>query len=378
LKEILKVNIKGNDEMKLTVKKDKLFKALQKVTNIIGSKSTLPVLGNVLFEAKGNQLTLTSTDLEIRITTTIEAQVEREGRTTIPAKKISSLVARFIDDSVLLDCNEKHHTDIVCGSAKFKLFGLQPDDFPVAPEFTPIKTLKFKEADLLRIMDQISYAVSLDDSRKVLHGILCSVKDNTFTAVATDGKRLALVEKLPLSFTGAEGDSIVPLKSAAELKRVLEKEGEVTLEMGDKQARFKTSGVEIFTKLIEGNYPNYRQVIPAAFTKTIDIPVKDFIAKLELVSIALADTSAFIKLIFEEGKLNFSAASNNVGEGADSIAINYSGDRMEISFNPVFLADPFKHTDADKIHMKLNDAFSPVAIESGDGFLYVIMPMRNR
>jgi len=364
--------------MKLTVKKDQLQKALQKVTNIIGSKSTLPVLGNVLFEAANGKLILTTTDLEIRITTILEASVEREGKTTIPAKKISMLVSKFIDDDVSLDCDEKHHTEIVCGTAKFKLLGLPDDDFPSPVDFAPLKNIKFKESDFLRILDQISYAVSLDDSRKVLHGILCSVKDNTFTAVATDGKRLALVERVPDEFTGQEGDTIVPLKSANELKRVLEKEGEVTLELGEKQARFKTASVEIFTKLIEGNYPNYRQVIPSGFTKSVEIPVKTFVSKLELVSIALADSSAFIKLEFGDSKLKFMAASNNVGEGADYIDIDYTDEVVDISFNPAFLADPFRHSDADKIIMKLNDSFSPVALESGDGFLYVIMPMRNR
>jgi len=364
--------------MKLTVKKDKLQKALGKVCNIIGSKSTLPVLANVLFEAKGGILTLTTTDLELRITTSVEANIEREGITTIPAKRISSLVGKFIDENVLLDCNEKHHTDIVCGTAKFKLLGLPPDDFPTPVEFAPIKQIKFKEVDFNRILDQISYAVSLDDSRKVLHGILCSVNENAFTAVATDGKRLALVERAPDEFSGQEGDTIVPLKSANELKRILEKDGDVVLEFGEKQARFRTGRVEIFTKLIEGNYPNYRQVIPASFSKTVEIPVKDFISKLELVSIALSDNSAFIKMSFENGKLNLMAASNTVGEGADYINVGYEGEKIDISFNPAFLADPFRHTDADKINLKMNDGFSPVALESGDGFLYVIMPMRNR
>ena len=365
--------------MKLTVKKDKLQKALQKVINIIGSKSTLPVLSNVLFEAEGSRLTLTTTDLEMRITTSVEAEIERDGRTTIPAKKISLLVSKFIGDTVCLDCNENHHTDIICGTAHFKLLGLPADDFPMPADFVALKKIKFKEADFLRALDQISYAVSLDDSRKVLHGILFSIKDGTFTAVATDGKRLALVEKVAEDFEGQEGETIVPLKSANELKRILEKEGgEVVLEFGDKQGRFSTDKFEIFTKLIEGSYPNYRQVIPASFSKVVEIPVSDFIAKLELVSIALADNSAFIKMIYEEGKLMFSATSSNVGEGADYINVDYSGEKMEISFNPVFLADPFRHTDADKINMKLNDNFSPVGIESGDGFLYVIMPMRNR
>ena len=284
----------------------------------------------------------------------------------------------FIDENVLLDCNEKHHTDIVCGTAKFKLLGLPPDDFPAPVEFAPIKQIKFKAIDFNRILDQISYAVSLDDSRKVLHGILCSVNENTFTAVATDGKRLALVERTPDEFSGQEGDTIIPLKSANELKRILEKEGEVVLELGEKQARFRTGRVDIFTKLIEGNYPNYRQVIPANFTKQVEIPVADFISRLELVSIALSDSSAFIKMTFEDGKLSLTATSTSVGEGADYINVNYQGEKVEISFNPAFLADPFRHTDADKIIMKMNDGFSPVALESGDGFLYVIMPMRNR
>jgi DNA polymerase-3 subunit beta len=223
--------------MKLTVKKENFIQAVQKVINIIANRSTLPVLANILLEAKGSILTLTTTDLEIRITNSLEANVEREGKTTIPAKKLAALLSHFLADDVLLDCNEKHHTKITCGTSEFKLLGLSDEDFPPAAEFPSVCNIKFKEIDFKKMLDRISYAVSLDDTRKVLHGILCSVKENTVTAVATDGKRLALVEKVAEEITGSEGDTIIPLKAANEVKRILDnKDGIVHLELGEKQA----------------------------------------------------------------------------------------------------------------------------------------------
>ncbi len=364
--------------MKLSIGKDKFLKAIQKVINIIGNRSTLPVLGNVLLEADGNALTLTTTDLEIRITTKLEAAVEQSGRTTVPAKKLHALVSRFIGDTVCISSNDKNQVEIQCGTSNFKLLGLPADDFPVPVDFASKKQIKFKETDFSKMLDQISYAVSLDDTRKVLHGILFSVKENTITAVATDGKRLALVEKVPESFSGDEGDTIIPLKTAVEIKRLLDGTGIVTIEIGEKQASFKTETVLLTTKLIEGNYPNYRQVIPASFSKVFEVPAATFLAKLELVSLALSDSSSFMIVKFDNNRLTFEASSNNIGEGNDYIDIDYKENRIDISFNPSFLADPFRHCDADKIKMKINDGFSPVAIEGGEGFLYVIMPMRNR
>lgn len=364
--------------MKLSVNKDNFLKALQKVTNIIGSKSTLPVLANVLLEAEGKTLTLTTTDLELRITTKIDANIEREGKTTIRAKKLLMMVSKFIGENISMDCNEKHHTEIKCGTSKFTLLGLSADDFPMPVVFQGVRKFKLRQAELSRVLDQISYAVSLDDSRKVLHGILCSLKDNTFTSVATDGKRLALVEKIVDDYSGIDGDAIVPLKSANEIKRLMDKEGEVIIQIGEKQASFETASMLVTTKLIEGNYPNYRQVIPVSFTKKVEIPTQQFLYKLELVATALSETNSFIKITFDINKLVFEASSTEVGEGNDYIDIVYNDEKITISFNPEFIADPFKHSDADKVVLKMNDGMNPIAVEGGDGFLYVIMPMRNK
>lgn len=364
--------------MKIIVEREKFIKALQKVSNIIGSRSTLPVLANVLMETQNGKLVLTTTDLEIRITTSVEAEIISEGKTTMPAKKLFTLASKFTGDKIDFSCNENNHADIVCGTSNVKLLGLATDDFPTLIEFESRKSLKFKEVDFARMLDQISYSVSLDETRKVLHGILCSIKENNVTMVATDGKRLALSEKVPESFEGEDGDTIIPLKTALEIKRLLGGDGLVTINFAEKQIEFVTETVTVISKLIEGNYPNYRQVIPGSFSKIVEIPTSEMLSKLDLVSAALADNSSYIVLTLENDMLQLEGSSTSIGEVKDYIKVEYNGDKLDVSFNPTFLSDPLKHSDSDKVKMKLNDGFSPVAIEGNDGFLYVIMPMRNR
>jgi len=221
--------------MKIKVQKDSFLKSLQKVSNIIGNRTTLPVLANVLMEAADGKLTLTTTDLEIRLTTTLEAEIEEPGRTTLPAKKLVGLVAKFRQDTVSISSNENFHSEVKCGTASIMLLGLNPDDFPTKPEVDVKRTLKMKQAELSAILDRISYAVSAEDSRKVLQGILLSIKESKITAVATDGKRLALVERpLEEAPTGEDGDLIVTLKAANEVKRILDTEGDLTIEICEK------------------------------------------------------------------------------------------------------------------------------------------------
>ena len=221
--------------------------------------------------------------------------------------------------------------------------------------------------------------ISIADSRKVLQGIFFSIRDGKITAVATDGKRLALVEKmLDESVADASSDIIVTLKSATELKRIIEKDGDVSVEIGENQIKFCLDQTVITSKLIEGTYPNYKQVIPPAFKKVITVPCDQFVYAMEILSVTLAETtSPTIKLTFQNNKLVFEANSN-IGEGSESIDVEYNDEEMSASFNPNFLLDPFKHLSADTVTLKINDVVSPIAIESGDGFLYVIMPMRNK
>jgi len=367
--------------MKFTVNREKLQKALQKVGSIITARSfsMMPLLGNVLMEAKEDgKLVLTTTDLEVRISTSIEAQVEEAGRSTAPARKLASLVGCLDGTEVKFDIDAEDHIKISCSTGRYKLLGLPAADFPENNDFAKVRELKFKSCDLKRMIGSIAYSVSVDDSRKVLTGVMLSCRESMVTLVATDGKRMAMQEKAPESMDGSDGDTIIPLKAINEVRRMLEGDAEVVLRIGDKQCAFTTAEFELVTKLIEGQYPNYRQVVPASFKETIELPVGTLLSKLETVSLLLSESSSFVILRFEDNKLILQAASSEVGEANDYIEIAYTGEPFDISLNPVFLADPLRNTDMEKISFKVNDPINPVAMETTDGFLYVIMPIRKR
>ncbi len=362
--------------MKFTVSREKFLKALQKVQSTIGNRNTLAILGNVLVEASGNMVSLTTTDLEIRIVTRLEATVEVEGATTIPAKRLLALVSNFEDAMVTVTSDERYHAEIVCGTSCFKLLGIAPEDFPAESELNVLRTITFKGAELKRMLGQIIYAITLNDSRKVLHGMLFSMRENLVTMVATDSKRLAMTERNVENVSGSNGDCIIPLMAAQEIKRQANPQEDVTLEIGEKSARFSGGDTVLTTKLIEGNYPNYRQVIPADFQQQIPIASSALLGKIELVSEVL-DKTGCVVLNFTEGKLELRAANSEIGEGSAELPVEFTGEPLTASFNPDFLADPLRFADCEIMTFKMNDGFSPVAIDGGDGFVYVIMPMRH-
>ena len=363
--------------MKLVVNRQQLAEALNKVSGVNGSKSMLPVLANVLLECKENKLMLTTTDLEIRVTTSIEALVEIDGKTTLPVKKFKDLISKLKDDNVNIESNENFHTFIKCGTTNVRLNGMSYEDFPAPVTFIPIRTFKINGNELARTISRIIYAINIEEQRKVLHGILLSVNENMFTTVATDARRLALVETVLDEYSGQEGDAILPLKSAAELKNLAKGE-EVTIEIGENQAMFRCGKTIMTAKLIEGNFPNYRQIIPASFSKKVEnINTDSFLAALNTAAITLPDIDGIIKLIFENEKLSFNAINSDIGEGNDYIKISYPYETMTVSFNYRYLREPLQNIDSDNITIKMNNDSSPFTIESNDGFLYIIMPIRK-
>ena len=364
--------------MKFTVDRLKLQKALQRVGNIIGSRSMLPLLGNVLITASENGLELSTTDLELRLVTTVEAEVAEGGTTTLPARKLASLIGSFSAEKVDFEIDEKDFARIVCGTAKFTLLGLSAADFPEALAFDPVREIRLKESLFKRMIGSISYAVSVDDSRKVLTGVLLSIRENTMTLVATDGKRMAMQESSPDSVNGGDGDAIIPLKAMSELRRLLDGDEQLVIEVGEKLCRFTCAGVTLTSKLIEGAYPNYRQVVPVKFASEVELPVQALLSKIETVALMIAGANSSIVLRFGDNQLQLQASSAEVGEGSDLLETAFEGEPFEVSFNPVFLADPLRNTDADMVRFKLNDPLSPVAIEAGEGFIYIIMPIRKK
>lgn len=364
---------------KIKVDREKLHRAVSRVGNLTNNRAILPLLSNCLIESCDNgKIKLTTTDLELRMSTSIDAEIEKEGKTTVPARKLGSLVSAISGAQLEVAADEKDHVSIKCGNGNYTLLGLSAKDFPEmeTSEFT--RKIVIKENILRKMICAISYAVSADDSRKVLTGVLFSLRGTNLVLVATDGKRMAIQNGSPESIEGGDIDVIVPLRAVNELRRVAENDSNMEIRISEKFCSFVGENFELSTKLIEGNYPDYMRVMPKSFEKEVEIPADLFKSKLQTVSLLLPDTNSCVILNLIGDKMKISASSTEVGSGEDYIDINYGKEDFEISFNPQFLIEPLNVTEKETITLKLNDPLNPVVMESDEGFSYVIMPIRKK
>jgi DNA polymerase-3 subunit beta len=367
--------------MNLTITKEQIIAGLQAVQNVVSTRTTLPILSNVLIRAEGSHVEFTATDLDVTVVCKVEAKVTKAGATTVPVKKLFGIVRELANGEIELESDEKNVTSIRSGSSFFKIHGLAADEFPPMPKFKDDKKIIVPQETIKAMMKKTSFAVSTDESRFVLNGIFISLKDHKMTLVATDGRRLALVdEEVEISEKSA-GEFIVPAKAVNELNRLLQDKGEVELIFGENQASFalkdeKGSSVLLITKLIEGNYPNYRQVIPGEAKERIALGREELLQALRRAEIMTSDKANSVKMNFSKNQLAITANSPEVGEAREMMAINYKGKDIAIAFNPRYLIDPLMALSEDEVYFELIDELSPGVVKINGPFLYVVMPMR--
>ncbi|MEA3188124.1 MAG: polymerase subunit beta [Chthoniobacter sp.] len=362
--------------MKFSVSKEKLLDGLQTVQNVVSTRTTLPILSNVLLQAADGQLRLTTTDLDVGVRGGIEAQIDKPGGTTLPARRLFNIVRELPAAEIQIDIDSKNVATIRSGPSFFKILGLPEEEFPPLPKFDNAKTFTIRQKDLRDGLKKTSYAISTDETRYVLNGILCSFKDNKLTLVATDGRRLALLD-IELEFPRSqEVDIIVPTKAVNELQRLLGEEGEVKLSVGENQVAFDLNGTLLVSKLIEGNYPNYRQVIPAEAKERITLERETFLSSVHRVSLLSSEKSNSVKLVFSKNNIDITANTPEVGEARESLPVQYKGKDFQIAFNPAFLMDPLRNLSNDEVYLDLIDEMSPGVLKIQSPFLYVLMPMR--
>jgi len=362
--------------MKFTIAKSVFLDALNQVQHVVSNRATLPILSNVLIEAHGDSLRLTTTDLDVGVTGSTPANVEKEGATTLPVKKLVSIISVLPAETVEVSVDGKNHASIRSGPSFFKIIGLGVDEFPPLPRFEEANEYKINQAVLLDALKKTSYAISTDETRYVLNGIFTSFKEGKMTLVATDGRRLAMVEN-ELEFPAShEIDIIIPTKAVQELQRLLGGEGEVLVKLTSNQIAFEANGSLLISKLIEGNYPNYRQVIPSTTSERIQIGREAFLQTVRRVSLLASDKSNSVKLVFNENSIDVTANSQDVGEANENVPVSYGGKNFAIAFNPEFLMAPLKNLQTEDVYLDLIDEMSPGVIRIDGSFLYVIMPMR--
>ena len=362
--------------MKFSVSKEKLLAGLQTVQNVVSTRTTLPILSNVLLRAADGKVHLTTTDLDVGVSGGIDAQIEKPGATTLPARRLANIVRELPAAEVEIDIDSKNVASIRCGQSFFKILGLPEEEFPPLPKFEDAKTFTIPQQALRDALKKTSYAISTDETRYVLNGILFSFKENKLTMVATDGRRLALVD-LEVEFPRSqEVEIIVPTKCVTELGRLLGDEGDAKMSVGENQVAFEIGGTLLVSKLIEGNYPNYRQVIPGEAKERITLEREMFLNAVHRVSLLSSEKSNSVKLVFTKNNIEIAANTPDVGEARESLAVAYKGRDFSIAFNPEFLQAPLRALPNDEIFLDLIDEMSPGVIKIQSPFLYVLMPMR--
>ena len=362
--------------MKFSISKDKLLEALVTVQNVVSTRTTLPILSNVLIRAEEGRLIFTTNDLDCGISTSVEAQVEKGGGTTLPARRLGGIVKELPAADVQVEVDSKNHASLRCGQSFFKMMGIAEDEFPALPKLENAKTFTLKQHDLKDALRKTNYAISTDETRYVLNGILFTFKENKLALVATDGRRLALCE-IEVEFPRSqEIDIIIPTKCVSELGRLLTEVGEVKMMVTENHVAFEANNKTLVSKLIEGNYPNYKQVIPQETRERVTIEREILLAAVRRVSLLSSEKSNSIKLIFTKNNLEIASNTPEVGEAHESLAINYKGKDIAIAFNPGFLQDPLRNLPDEEIHIDLIDEMSPGVLKIATPFLYVLMPMR--
>ncbi len=362
--------------MKFRIAKEAFLDGLQQVQHVVSTRTTLPILSNVLIEADENSLRLTTTDLDVGVSGVANAEVSKPGSTTLPVKRLANIISALPSAEIEVSVDSKNVASIKSGPSFFKIIGLPDNEFPPLADFEDAKEYRIPQTLLRNGLKKTSYAISTDETRYVLNGIFASFKEGKLTLVATDGRRLAMMDH-ELEFPSShEVDFIVPTKAVQELQRHLGTEGDLTLRLADNQVCFEIGNSIIVSKLIEGNYPNYRQVIPGESKERLTLSREQLLETTRRVSLLSSEKSNSVKLSFGKNVVDIMANSPDIGEANETIDVKYEGKEFAIAFNPEFLMAPLKSLEEEEVHLDLIDEMSPGVLRTDDAFLYVLMPMR--
>lgn len=362
--------------MKFNISRENLLKSLQTVQNIINTKSTLPILSNILIETYNNKIRMYATDLDIGISCELPVDIVEKGSITVPAKRFNDIIKELSDDSIEIQTKKNHQIDIEGLQCRFKLKGLPKDEFPSFPKFNDQEVYQIEQGVLKEMFKMTAFAVSREESRYILNGILFEISDNTIRLVATDGRRLAKIEKkLIKTVSNKDLSVIIPNKAIHEIARNLKDDGTVSFLIGNNQVLFDIDGVLIATRIIEGEFPNYNQVIPAMSDNTITVNTQQWFAAIRRANLLSTQDFQAIKFEIFKDKMVISKNTPDIGESREEVLIDYKGDELIIGFNPHFLMDFLKNIEQETVAIEIAGPDKPAIIRLPD-YLYLILPMR--
>jgi DNA polymerase III subunit beta len=374
----------GTTTMEITVSKFELLRELSATQGVVERKTTIPILSNYLFEAAADRLSLTATDLDLSLRTSCNAKVKKEGACTIPARKLYDYVKLLPDADITIKLLENHWVSIRCGRSNTKMVGMARSNFPSLPAFPTAGVVKIPAQVLRGMIARTGFAIANEESRYTLNGALMVLKPESITMVATDGHRLAHVERGGEKFEGVSGElkTLVPKKAMDELKSLVDSTDVETIEFAkDESTLFFRIGPRLLTsRQLTGQFPNFEAVLPKDNNKSIALHAEDLGAAISRVAQFADERSRAVRLKLEKGELKLSASSTETGESEDSIETDYNGESLTVGFNAQYIIDFLKAAGAGDVRLELKDPQSAGQLRPAESedykYRYIVMPMR--
>lgn len=364
--------------MKFSITREAFQSGLGAVAAAIPTRTTLPVLSNILMRAEEGSVQLSGTDLDIAVSLTVPADVSEPGAVTVPAKKLVE-IARVLEDAPVRVSTDGAQVSLECGKSRFKLYGLAEDEFPAFPEVDFTKAWKMKASEVQELIRRTSFAVSTEESRPILNGVFWKMEGDETVMVATNGHRLARIRKR-LDSTGApQAELIIPPKALQQVEKLFSGDDDLEIAKSDNHLGFRSANRVVYTRLIEGPYPNYDQVIPKDNDKEAIANRSALEASLRRMAVVASDQTHRVKLSFVKGALRFRVETPDLGEAEDELTVDYDGEELEIGFNATYLLEILRHMpDEDvRITFKAPERAATFSPASGDpDYLCLVMPLR--
>ncbi len=367
--------------MDFVTTRESLFRELQAMQGIVEKKSTIPILSNILIDAKEDRLELLATDLEVAIRSFCDATVAKPGSVTLSARRLFDIVRYLPDAEVRLRTDEGSWVIITCQKARFRIMGLPREDFPAVPEFDPAKGIPIERPLLNDMIGKVLFAITTDETRYQINGTLMILNKRQITMVATDGHRLAYVTgRLEKGAAESQIEIIVPRKALQELSRIGEGESEVLFGQKENHVFFKIGRTVLTSTIVPGKFPEYEKVIPEGNDKLLKLESVTFADVVRRVALLSSERSRAVKFSLGKGSVEVSSSNPEVGEAVEALDVDYNGPALEVGFNARYLLDFLQAMGPGPLIMAVKDEATqgllrPVGLEGRD-YRYVVMPMR--
>ena len=372
--------------MKFIISRQELAELVTRVQNIVAPKTPIPILSNFLLEAQDSRLVLTATDLTVGVRCTGSAKVIEPGATTLPARRFAQLVKELTASHLEVTVSNKDVANIVADASTFRIHGLPRGDFPQLPDLTGASTVQFTQGELKDALYRTAFAVSKEDTRYVLTGVFCHMANNQAVFVGTDGKRLARTSLRANLEPDTNFECIIPLKAVDEILKSLTEENEpVNVSILADKIAVEAGDTLIVSKLLSGDYPDVERVIPAESSCVVSLHREELMSLLRQVSLFTTEDNQSARFTLSNGEIHVNATTMDVGEGKVSMPVNYTGDRFDIAFNPLYFFDILRHSKSETVSLGFTDAYNPGIIADGalaeahkelPNPLFVLMPLR--